>query len=171
METNQDRTTAAPGLGRYEIDPAGSTVTFTTRHVFGLLPVHGSFAIRSGTVDIVEPLTASSVRAEVDPASFRTGSRQRDTAVRSARFLDTARHPVMTYTADRLDGTALTGTLTVCGVTQPVTLAIENSASSAGAFTARATTRIDRTRFGVTASRGMAGRYLDVRVEVRCVRP
>jgi polyisoprenoid-binding protein YceI len=77
----------------------------------------------------------------------------------------------MTYTADRLDGTALTGTFTVCGVTQPVTLSIEKSASSAGAFTARATTRIDRTRFGVTASRGVAGRYLDVRVEVRCVRP
>ncbi|MFJ8386469.1 YceI family protein [Streptomyces sp. NPDC094438] len=171
METNQHRTTAAPGLGRYEIDPGASTVTFTTRHVFGLLPVHGSFAVRSGTVDITEPLTGSRVHAVIDPASFHTGSRRRDTAVCSARFLDTARHPSMTYTADRLDGTSITGMLTVCGVAQPVTLSIEKSASSAGAFTARATTRIDRTRFGVTAARGMAGRHLDVRIEVRCVRP
>jgi hypothetical protein len=31
-------------------------------------------------------------------------------------------------------------------------------------------TRIDRTEFGVTAYRGVAGRYLDMTVEVRCVR-
>ncbi len=35
---------------------------------------------------------------------------------------------------------------------------------------ARASTRIDRTEFGVTAYRGAAGRYLDMTVEVRCVR-
>ena len=35
---------------------------------------------------------------------------------------------------------------------------------------ARASTRIDRTEFGVTAYRGVAGRYLDITVEVRCVR-
>jgi hypothetical protein len=33
----------------------------------------------------------------------------------------------------------------------------------------RASTRIDRTEFGVTAYRGAAGRYLDLTVEVRCV--
>jgi hypothetical protein len=41
---------------------------------------------------------------------------------------------------------------------------------SPGSFTARATVRIDRYDFGLTASRGLAGRYLDVTVEVRCVR-
>ena len=35
---------------------------------------------------------------------------------------------------------------------------------------ARASTRIDRTEFGVAAYRGVAGRYLDMTVEVRCVR-
>jgi hypothetical protein len=34
----------------------------------------------------------------------------------------------------------------------------------------RATTRIDRTEYGVTAARGLAARHLDVTVEVRCVR-
>jgi polyisoprenoid-binding protein YceI len=37
-------------------------------------------------------------------------------------------------------------------------------------FTVRASTRIDRTEFGVTAYRGVAGRYLDMTMEVRCVR-
>ena len=37
-------------------------------------------------------------------------------------------------------------------------------------FTVRATTRIDRTEFGVTAYRGLAGRHLDLSVEAQCVR-
>ena len=39
-----------------------------------------------------------------------------------------------------------------------------------GSFTARAAVRIDRTDFGITASRGLAARYLDVSAEFRCVR-
>jgi hypothetical protein len=36
-------------------------------------------------------------------------------------------------------------------------------------FTASATLRVDRTEFDLTAMRGLAGRYLDLTVEVRCV--
>ncbi|MFG3280878.1 YceI family protein [Streptomyces sp. NPDC048111] len=170
METNRDTPTAAPAAGHYAIDPAASAVEFTTRHLFGLLPVRGTFAIRSGRVDVAEPLGTSAVRAEIDTASFRTGSGRRDRAVRSARFLDAARHPLMTFTADRLEGTTVPGTLTVCGIARPVHLSIAESACSPGSFTARATVRVDRTAFGVTASPGMAGRHLDVTVRVRCVR-
>ena len=163
-------TTAPPHLGRYEIDTARSTVTFRTRHLFGLAPVRGRFAIRGGTVDIAEPLAASAVRAEIDAASFRTRNPQRNASVRSARLLDVARHPVITFTSEGVDGQELTGALTVRGVTRPVTLSVEPPAVSAGSFTVRATTRIDRTEFGVTAYRGLAGRYLDLTVEVQCVR-
>ena len=52
----------------------------------------------------------------------------------------------------------------------PVSLSIERYAAAGGSFTVRATTRIDRTEFGVTASRGLAARYLTVTVEVQCVR-
>ena len=43
-------------------------------------------------------------------------------------------------------------------------------AVAARSFTVRATTRIDRTEFGMTAQPGMTGRHLDMTVEVRCVR-
>jgi polyisoprenoid-binding protein YceI len=156
--------------GRYDIDPSRSVVTFRTRHMFGLAPVRGTFAIRAGTVDVAEPLPDSAVYAEIDAASFRTGNRARDASVQSARFLDAARHPVMTFCSERIDDGELTGTLTVRGETRPVSLAVELADVSPRLFTARATTRIDRTEFGVTASRGLAGRYLDLSLEVRCVR-
>ena len=55
-------------------------------------------------------------------------------------------------------------------MTRPVSVLAEVTGVSPGSFTARATVRIDRYDFGVTASRGLAGRHLDVTVEVRCVR-
>lgn len=170
MTTNQVDATTTPQLGRYEIDTDHSTVTFKTRHLFGLAPVHGTFAIQAGTVDVAEPLSDSSVHVDIDAASFHTGTGQRDDNVRSARFLDTDRYPVMTFTSGRLHSSTLDGTLAVRDVTRPVSLAIEQSAVQPGSFTARATTRIDRTEFGVTAQRGIAARYLDVSLEIRCVR-
>jgi polyisoprenoid-binding protein YceI len=169
MQAKRDHAPATPRLGRYEIDISCSTVTFRTRHLFGLLPVRGTFTIRTGTIDVAEPLTDSSIRVEIETVSFRTGNGQRDGHVRSAGFLDAGRHPVMTFVSERVDGTTVTGTLTVRDVARPVSLSIEQSAVSARSFTARATTRIDRTEFGVTASRGLAGRHLDVSLELKCV--
>ena len=160
----------APPAGQYEIDASRSAVTFRTRHLFGLAPVRGSFAIRAGTVDVAGPLTDPGIYAEIEAASFRTGNGQRDSNVRSARLLDVGQYPLMTFAAERLDGLALTGTLTVRDVTRPVSLSIEQFTVSSGSFTARAATRIDRTAFGVSAYRGLAGRYLDMTVEVQCVR-
>ena len=76
----------------------------------------------------------------------------------------------MAFSSEGLDGQVLAGTLTVREVTRPVSVLAEVTGVSPGSFTARATVRIDRYDFGVTASRGLAGRYLDVTVEVRCVR-
>ncbi len=163
-------TQVPPRPGRYEIDTSCSAVTFRTRHLFGLAPVRGSFAIRAGTIDVAEPLTGSSAYVEIDPASFRTANGQRDNNVRSERLLDAGRYPVITFRSEGVDSPALTGTLTVRNVTMPVTLSIEQTAVTPGSFNAKASTRIDRTEFGVTAYRGVAGRYLDLTVEVRCVR-
>ncbi len=170
MQTTQQLTQTIPPLGRYRIDPAGSSVTFRTRHLFGLAPVRGRFAFRTGTVDVAEPLTGSRIYAEIESASFHTGNPPRDAQVRSARFLAADEHPVLAFSSTGLDGQVLAGTLTVRGVSRPVHVLAEITDVSPGSFTARATVRIDRYDFGVTASRGLAGRYLDITMEVQCVR-
>jgi polyisoprenoid-binding protein YceI len=164
--------TQAPPLGRYEIDATRSRVRFRTRHMFGLAPVRGTFAIRSGSADIAEPLADSAIHAEIDTASFRTGNPQRDRSVRSARFLDAARFPVISFLDGRVsaDGRTVHGTLTVREVCRPVSLSIGQVTMAEQSFTASATVRVDRTEFGVTAMPGLAGRYLDLTMEVRCAR-
>ncbi|PIM69393.1 hypothetical protein CTU88_25600 [Streptomyces sp. JV178] len=170
MDATGNPTTTSPRLGRYTIDTKTSSISFRSRHLFGLVPVHGTFAIRGGTVGVAEPLGESRLRVEIEAASFSTGNDQRDGDVRSARFLDTDRNPLITFVSERVDAMSVSGTLTACGVSRPVSLSIVHAQVTADAFTVRATTRVDRTEFGVTAARGMAGRHLDLTLEVTCVR-
>ncbi|MBV9093388.1 MAG: YceI family protein [Streptosporangiaceae bacterium] len=172
MRIEHDDTAVTPQLGRYEIDSAHSRVGFRTRHLFGIAPVRGTFTVRRGTVDIAEPIAESRIHAEIDVASFQTGNPQRDRRIRSARFLDARRHPVVTFTGSRVDtaGKMIDGTLTVGEVTRPVSLSVTEFQATRQSLTARASAHIDRFDFGVTASRGLAGRYLEMSVEVQCLR-
>jgi polyisoprenoid-binding protein YceI len=170
MTTQHDELRTRPRLGRYRIDTGRSTVAFRSRHLFGLATVRGTFTIRTGVVDVAEPLAESAVHVDIDAASFHTGNDHRDGDVRSARFLDADRHPVLTFRTEAVDATTLTGVLGVRDVQRPVTVPVELADVSPGAFTVRATARIDRTAFGITAARGLAGRFVDLTMEVRCVR-
>lgn len=170
MDATQDAVTETPRLGGYTIDTTASTIHFRTKHMFGLLPVRGTFAIGKGTVDVAEPVEESRVRVEVDVNSFDSGNPQRDGNVKSDKFLDPAAYPVMTFVSDRVEGTRIHGRLTVRDVEQPVTLQVVATDVGADRFSARATTRVDRMQFGVTATPGMTGRYLDLTLEVTCVR-
>jgi len=171
MQTESQLTQALPP-GRYEIDASQSAVRFRTRHMFGLGPVRGTFAIQSGSAEIAEALAGSALRAEIDAASFTTGNRQRDQSVRSAQFLDAERFPVISFQDGLVaaDGQTVHGMLTVREVSRPVTLSIGQVQADPRSFTASATLRIDRNEFGVTALPGLAGRYLDLTIEVRCAR-
>jgi len=170
MDATSSNVTTTPRLGPYTIDTSRSSITFKTRHIFGLLPVHGTFEIRAGTIEVAEPLSESSMRVEVEAASFSTGNDHRDDEIRSAKFLDTDRYLLITFVSDHVDATAVSGTLTACGVARPVSLSIVRSEVFAETFTVHATTRIDRTDFGVTAVPSMAGRVLDLTLEATCVR-
>src|SRR5262249_25574256 len=65
-----------PQPGHYEIDPSQSRVTFTTRHLFGLGRVKGSFAIRRGSADVADPVAASAIYPEIETASVRAHTSQ-----------------------------------------------------------------------------------------------
>lgn len=169
MDAIGNPTTTTPRLGRYSIDTDSSSITFRSRHFFGLMPVRGTFAIRGGTVEVTEPLPQSRLRVEIEAASFSTGNGQRDRDVRSVKFLDTDRHPLITFVSGRVDATSVSGRLTVCGITRSASLSIVGSEVHTNSFTVHATTRVDRIEFGVTAARGMAGRHLDLTLEVTCV--
>ena len=128
--------------------------------------------IEPSSADIAEPLADSAIHAEIDTASFRTRNPLRNQNVLSARFLDAARFPVISFRNGLVsaDGRTVQGTLTVREVSKPVVLSIGQVTTAGQSFTASATVRVDRIEFGVTAMPGLAGRYLDLTVEVQCTR-
>ena len=158
--------------GSYDIDPERTTIRFRTRHMFGLGPVRGTFAITSGAVSVTDPLDGSTIYAEIDPASFRTGNPQRDRTVLLRRHLDATRYPVITFAARGTDPAAgtISGTLTVRGAERPVTLTVTAAEQAGAEIAVTATMHIDRFEFGLTAMRGLAGRYLDLELAAICVR-
>jgi polyisoprenoid-binding protein YceI len=170
MQTTHAYTSIQPGS--YDIDPQRTTIRFRTRHMFGLGPVRGTFAIRSGAVSVTDLPDESTTYAEIEAASFHTGNPQRDRTVLLPRHLDAARYPVITFAAPGADPAAgtISGTLTVRGTERPVTLMVTSAGPAGAEIAVTATMHIDRFEFGLTAMRGLAGRYLDLELAAICVR-
>ncbi|MFF3069860.1 YceI family protein [Kitasatospora sp. NPDC057904] len=165
-------TTATPTPGRYAIDVPRSEITFTTKHLFGLGTVRGSFRLRGGTVSLAEPLTASRVDAVADAGSFDTGNKNRDRQVLSKALLDTATYPDIRFTATgaELDQTgvwALRGELTAHGTGAPVTFTVTSADVDGDEIAVEATATVDRYAHGVTGLKGVAGRRLRLTATVR----
>ncbi|MEC3975673.1 YceI family protein [Amycolatopsis sp. H20-H5] len=163
-----------PPVGEYRLDPARSRITIAGTHLFGMSTVTGTFALTGGRIVVAEPVTDSLAEAEIDAASFASGSRTRDDEIRSRRFLHSRDHPLITFTGGRVYEEAqrwlLAGTLTVRDTARKVVSAIENTHIEDGLFTARATTVIDRTAFGLTYGQRMGGgREFDLTLEITAV--
>jgi polyisoprenoid-binding protein YceI len=143
-------------------------VTFRTRHLLGLGTVTGTMAITSGEISIDPGGPHATVAATISAASFSSGNRARDRDVRSPRFLHADQHPDITFQAGTLSHDqgrwVLAGELTIREATSPVTLAISTVEPTGAGFRTRATTRIDRYAYGVTAAKVMAARHLDIAV-------
>ena len=89
---------------------------------------------------------------EIDLASADTRNAERDDALDQADFFDVARTPKATYTATEFvakgDAFEAHGTLTLRGVSKPVTLVFTFTPSAAGA-TLEGQATLDRSAFGV----------------------
>jgi polyisoprenoid-binding protein YceI len=167
-------TVQIPATGTYRLDPDASSVTFATKHMFGLGGVHGNFRLISGEITISDPLTSSTASAVVDAASFHTGGAARDNDVKSANFLHVREHPHITFTSTGLtqegDRWVLRGEITVRGHSTPAELTITQSRADENGVLVKATTRIDRYAHRLTKKKGLAGRYLDLEITGRAIR-
>jgi len=152
--------------GTWTIDPTRSTIRFTGTHVFGLKPVHGTMAIRSGTVTVAAEPRRSSVSAEVDADSWTTDDARRDRDVRGRRFLDVERYPAIGFRSTRVvhgaEGWQVIGELSVRGGSTEIPLTL----TEIGPDRFTATGRVDRVAAGVGGGRAVVGRYVEVTLSV-----
>jgi len=149
-----------PRAGVYTIDPIHSFVGFSAQHLV-VGRVRGRFEWVAGTITIGDDPTESSVEVTIDTARVNTLFPARDDDLRSARFLDVATYPAMTYRStgivERPRGEwLLVGELTLRGVTTPVPLSVRFEGSIADSSglprtSFHATGSLTRSQFGVVA--------------------
>jgi len=170
----EQRTTVSsrPTPGTYSLDPARTTIELRAKHMFGLAGVRATFQLTSGEVVVAEPWSASTARAVIDASSFRSGNPTRDEHVQQPKFLDVERYPEIVVdlaSADLGAGTA-TGTLTAHGVTRPLQVDVEEFTADSDGLVLRGTARVDRYEHGLTASKGLAGRWMTLAITATAVR-
>ena len=110
------------------IDKSHSQAAFSVRHLF--TQVRGRFGTFEGIIqmDPARP-ESSAVAFTIDASSIDTDNTDRDNHLRSPDFFDVTNHPAITFTSQSIRATgkdryAVTGTLSMRGVTKQVTLPV-----------------------------------------------
>lgn len=144
----------APAQTLY-INPSNTSIQFKVRNM-GFTSVKGFFEKFKGTVVMNEnEIVRANVDVTIDTSTINTGISMRDDHLRGPDFFDVIKFPVMTFVSTAIeavdDKIALTGNLTMKGVTKQVTLIVEGKKSSQGDYIrgATATTSVNRQDFGI----------------------
>lgn len=148
-------------MKRWAIDPHHSSVSFAVKHI-SVSNIRGHFKNVSGTIlfDPADP-AGFAVDASVDADSVWTGYDKRDEHLRSQDFFHAEEHPKISFRSSGARQTgpnhyAVTGDLTVRGITLPITFDVETAGpvrSPYGGETTlgiHAAVSVNRHDFGVT---------------------
>jgi len=113
----------------YDVDPDHTHPAFEADHFGGLSVWRGIFARTHGTIVLDKTGQSGSVDIHVDVSSVLTGQDQVDQVIKGPELFDTAKYPEFHYQGTLggfKDGTptTVTGSLTMHGVTKPLTLNI-----------------------------------------------
>ncbi|WP_454918357.1 YceI family protein [Xanthobacter sediminis] len=148
---------ATPALAAsYQTDPARTHVAFTIG-AKGYPMTMGEFRSFKADLAIDGGVPARSrVSFDVAADSIDTHVALLDDYVRGAGFLDTARHPSISFRSTavrRVDDQTveLTGDMTLLGVTRPETFRVRVTPTADSAYTLVAEGEIRRSDFGMTA--------------------
>jgi len=145
---------------KWVIDPMHSEVQFKVKHLV-ISTVSGFFKSFEGTLETAgDDFEDAEISFALNIDSIDTNQSQRDEHLKSAEFFDAAQYPQITFKSTSFKKTdddeyALTGDLTVKGITKPVTLKAEFGGSTNDFYGNtkagfEVTGKINRKEFGLT---------------------
>jgi polyisoprenoid-binding protein YceI len=144
----------------YTLDPNHTFPSFSADHFGGLSVWRGKFDATTGKVVYDKDAKSGSIEVTVDMSSIDFGMPKLNEHAKSAEMFDVAKYPTATFNGKftKFNGaspTEIDGTLTMHGVTKPVTLKIDsfmckpNPMSKKEVCGADVTGTINRADFGV----------------------
>ncbi len=166
----------------YELKRDHTDISFKISHA-GFTMKHGSFADISGTLNFdADHLDASYVEVTVAINSILTNHAKRDHDLQGPNFLDAVQYPTMHFASTKVVETGtnkldVIGTLTLHGVTKPLTLhATVNRIGPSPFGNAQtvgfsATGTLNRSDFGIKASLPMIGDEVAIDIDAEFAVP
>jgi polyisoprenoid-binding protein YceI len=159
--------------GEWVLDSRESSIRLKSKAMW-LLPVNGVFHEVSGS-GTVAPDGSASGTLTVAAASVDTKNTKRDTHLRSADFFESDNHPDITFTADRVQvsgaSVTVTGALTVHGRTRPLSFDAVATVPGGGIWL-DAEVRVNRADFGLTWNQlGSVALNSDLTIHAVFIRP
>lgn len=160
----------AAGATHWRIDPARTRIAFAIDAV-GYPRTQGRFQRFDGRVaiDFADP-AKSSVAFHVQSNSVDVGSAAFADYLRSAAFLDSAKHPTIDFVSTSVEKVSdhavrVSGDLTLLGVTKPLTVDVAVERPEGGKrLEFSASTRIDRLAFGMNSGFPLVSRDVDLTI-------
>jgi polyisoprenoid-binding protein YceI len=161
----------------YTLDPNHTYPSFAADHFGGLSVWRGKFDSTSGKVVYDKDAKSGSIEVTVDMTSIDFGMPKLNEHAKSAEIFDAAKYPTATYSGKftKFSGATPTeaeGTLTMHGVTKPVTLKIDsfmckmNPMSKKEVCGADASANFNRADFGVNFG-DKYGFKMDVKLQIQ----
>ncbi|MGZ4256900.1 MAG: YceI family protein [Gaiellaceae bacterium] len=148
--TATEQRTLAPV--RWSLDRDGSSVEFTVKTMWGLLPVHGRFDRFAGSYEVGPDGIA--IELTVDADSVDTGNAKRDEHLRSSDFFDVGGHAQVRFRSTGVhafgDELLVAGNLEAAGIAVPLELTATVQPES-DALAVEARTTVDQRRFGMSS--------------------
>ncbi|NOV00236.1 YceI family protein [Paenibacillus planticolens] len=120
---------------KWAVDASHSSIDFSVRHMM-IAKVKGTFHSFEAQIEAdAEDLTSANIAFQVDLSSIDTRNTDRDAHLRSADFFDCEQHPTMAFQSTQVTKTsdgeyAVTGDLTIRGVTKPETFEVTYEGAS-----------------------------------------
>ena len=139
--------------GRWTVDPYATRADFLAYTFWGLIPVRGSLATRSGHL-LIEPRGASG-ELVLDAASVDTGIRLRNLHLRTRDYFDASRHPDVRFVARTIaalgpEWISVAGELSVAGHSAPLTLECATRVEGSKCVELTGQVRVDRRSFAMS---------------------
>lgn|SRR5690606_35496851 len=110
------------------LDPTHSELTFKVKHMM-ISNVKGEF--KDFSIDVIgDDITKAVIKASIQTSSINTNNTDRDNHLKSADFFDVEKHKELTFISNSIKKTdndeyAVTGILTIKGISQEVSLEME----------------------------------------------
>lgn len=169
-------TTAFAKVVDYMLDPAASTVAFETD--FGPDQITGTIPLLAADVALdFDEVRNCTVAVALDVTGATASFPFAAQALKGPKVLDTANFPQLTFQSTSVirdgDGAAVTGNLTIRGVTRPVTLLARISRPAGSAegdmsrLTVQLTGAVNRSDFGATGWMDMVGDEVRIIITAR----